>query len=211
MLAAVALFVASQTPAGIARTALVENASVMCARLTYQPGAAEASHTHPFSAVVIQLTAGDVDVTIGSEHTRAQRPAGFVWFVPKGVPHAAANAGSSTFEQITIAIKPDRPPAAAGAASAAPPGITRTTILDNEEARVVRVEFAPTGREPLHEHPYDLVTVQLTPGRLDIVFGTEKTTVDAPAGDVRFLPRRVPHAYASASGAPFTLFSVAIK
>lgn len=204
-----ALFV--QMPPGISRTSLVENGAVMCARLTYAPGAAETRHTHPFDAIVIQLTAGDVDMTIGTEHTRAHREPGFVWYVPRDTPHALANVGTAPIEQVTIAIKPDRASAEPGAVAAAPPGIVRTTILDNADARVVRADFSPSGREPVHEHPYDLVTVQLTPGTLEVRVGSKKETVRLEAGAVRFLPRNVPHAYASADRRPFTLLSVAIK
>lgn len=211
MIGALLLALATQTPAGIGRTQLVDNATVMCAHLTYAPGAAEPVHTHPFAAIVIQLTPGDVDMTIGSEHTRAHRDAGFTWYIPRNVPHALVNAGSTPVEQITIAIKPDRAAAAAGPASDAPPGISRTTVIDNADARVVRVEFSPAGREPIHQHPYDLVTVELTPGTIETLVGTDKKTERFAPGDVRFLPRNVPHSYASADERPFTLMSVAIK
>jgi quercetin dioxygenase-like cupin family protein len=213
VIAALCLFsaaAAAQKPAGISRVQLLDNPTVMSARLTYAPGAAEPTHTHPFSAVVVQLTPGDADMTIGGEHTRAHRDAGFVWYIPRETPHALVNAGQAAFDQITLALKPDRTAAGSAPATTAPPGITRTTLLDNADARVVRVEFGADGREPVHEHPYDLATVQLTPGRLEILLGTSKTTVDSPAGEVRFLPRNVPHAYVNA-GRPFTLLSVAIK
>lgn len=202
---------APQMPAGISRVQLLDNTTVMSARLTYAAGAAETLHTHPFAAVVIQLTPGEADMTIGTDHTREHRDAGFIWFIPRGTPHALVNVGAAAFDQITLAIKPDRAVAAPGPATAAPPGITRTTLLDNSEVRVVRVEFTPTGREPVHEHPYDLVTVQLTPGRLEILQGSDKQTVESAAGDVTFLPRLVAHSYASADRYPFTLLSVTIK
>lgn len=212
MLAIPLLFAALvQMPAGISRTQLIDNGTVMCARLIYSAGAAETSHTHPFAAVVIQLTPGDVDMTIGSEHTRAHRDAGFAWYIPREVPHALVNVGQDKIEQITIAIKPDRPAAAPGPATTAPPGISRTTLLDNSDTRVVRVEFSPTGREPTHEHPNDLVTVQLTSGRLEIAVGSEKKIEQLAPGEVLFLPRNVPHSYASADQSAFTLMSVTIK
>jgi len=212
MVIACALVVqAASMPAGISRVALVENASIMSARLTYAAGAAEPIHTHPFAAVVVQLTPGDAEMTISGETTRGHRDAGFVWFIPRGAPHRLVNTGTNGFDQITIALKPDRPAAAPGPATTAPPGITRTTIIDNNETRVVRVEFSPSGREPVHEHPYDLVTVQLTPGRLEILEGRDKTNEAFAPGTVKFLPRHVPHSYASADDTPFSLLSVTIK
>ena len=200
-----------QPQPGIVRTQLVDNATVLVAQLRMEPGARETIHTHPFSAVVVQLTAGDVDMTLGSDHTRAPRAPGFVWFVPKEMPHAAVNAGSAAFEVVTVAIKATRPSAPAAPATAAPPGITRTTILDNDEARVVRVRFAPGSGEPVHAHPNDLLTIQLTGGRVEIVTGTERTVDERAPGFVRFLPRDVPHAYVSADAQPFELLSVSIK
>ena len=200
-----------QMPAGITRVQLLDNASVMSARLTYAGGAAETMHTHPFSAVVIQLTPGEADMTIGNDHTRAHRDPGFVWYIPRATPHALVNVGTGAFEQITLAIKPDRPPAEAGPATTAPPGITRTPVLDNADVRVVRVEFSPGGREPVHEHAYDLVTVQLTPGRLEVQQGNDKDAHEYAPGDVKFLPRAIPHSYASVDTRTFTLLSVAIK
>ncbi len=209
--AAMTLAQVPQLPAGVTRTGLADNASVLVARLRMDPGAREPLHTHPFSAVVIQLTPGDVDMTLGDDHTRARQPPGFVWFIPKETTHAAMNAGTTAFDVITVAIKPARPPASAAPATAAPPGIVRTTLLDNAEARVVRVTFQPGSGEPVHAHPNDLVTVQLTTGRVDILVGTERTVEDRAPGFVRFLPREVPHAYSSADTKPFELMSVSVK
>ena len=209
--AASALAQVPQPPAGITRTGLADNATVLVARLHMDPGSREPLHTHPFSAVVIQLTFGDVDMTLGDDHTRAQQPPGFVWFIPKETTHAAMNAGTTAFDVITVAIKPARPPAAAARATAAPAGIVRTTLLDNAEARVVRVQFQPGSGEPVHTHPNDLVTVQLTSGRVDILVGSERSVEDRAPGFVRFLPREVPHAYVSADTKSFELMSVSVK
>ena len=201
----------AQPPPGITRSVVVDNATVLVARLGYEAGKGETSHTHPFSAVVVQLTPGDVDMTLGSEHTRARREVGTAWFIPANVPHAAVNIGSAPFEQIAITIKPERPAAPTAPATDAPPGITRTTLIDNADARVVRVQFAPGGREPVHTHPNDLLTVQLTTGRVEILIGPDKTTGAREPGLVQFLPRDVPHAYVSADTKAFELLSVAIK
>jgi quercetin dioxygenase-like cupin family protein len=198
-------------PPGMTRSVALDNATVLVARLAFEAGKGETSHTHPFSAVVVQLTPGDVDMTLGSERSRAPRDAGTVWFIPANVPHAAVNAGTSSFEQFGITIKPTRPPAPAAPPAAAPPGITRTTLVDNADTRVVRVRFATDAREPVHTHPNDLLTIQLTPGRVEMLIGTDKATADRPAGFVQFVPRDVPHAYVSADTKPFELISVAIK
>jgi quercetin dioxygenase-like cupin family protein len=158
-------------PDGITRTQLVDNDTVLIARLGMAPGAQEDVHTHPFSAVVVQIGAGEVDMHLGSSHTRGRRDHGHVEFIPRETPHAAGNAGSTPFEVVTVAIKPDRRPGGEAPAAAAPAGITRTPVLDNPEARVTRVGFAAGAREPIHMHPFDLVVVQLTPGRMEVRVG----------------------------------------
>jgi quercetin dioxygenase-like cupin family protein len=200
-----------QLPPGMSRSVLVDNASVLVTHLGYEAGTGEASHTHPFSAVVVQLTPGDVDMTIGSEHSRSRRDVGAVWFIPANVPHAAINAGATMFEQVAVAIKPDRSLAPSSPASDAPPGITRTQLLDNQEARVVRVRFAPGAREPNHSHPNDLVTVQLTEGKVQILVDSETTADSRPPGSVHFVPRGQQHAYGNVDSKVFELMSVAIK
>jgi len=198
-------------PSGLTRTVLLDNASVLVARLRFAPGAREEVHTHPFSAVVIHLTPAVVDMRLGTGRATTRREAGFTEFIPREIPHAAANAGEADFEIVTIALKPDRFRAPAGPATAAPPGITRTPVLDNEEARVARVGFAPGAAEPVHSHPVDLVVVPLTPGRLEIQQGSDKTVRAYTPGEAIFLPREVAHAVANADTRAVTLMSVTVK
>jgi quercetin dioxygenase-like cupin family protein len=198
-------------PPGITRTALLENSTVMLARLRMAPDAREEVHTHPFSAVVIQLDAGEVEMRLGDERSRSRRPAGFVEFIAAAVPHAAANVGRQPFDLVTIAIKPDRMPGGEAATQPPPAGITRTPVLDNADARVTRVEFAPAAREPVHEHPFDLVVVPLTRGRLEVRISERVETRAYSPGEPLFLPRNIPHAVSNADGARLTLLSVAIK
>lgn len=201
----------STPPKGITRTALIENDTVMMARLQMAPNAKEDLHTHPYSAVVVQLDAGDVDMHVGDARNVGRRHAGFVEFIARNVPHAAANVGAQPFDLVTIAIKPDRKPGGDAPATAAPAGITRTPVLDNADARVTRVEFSPAAREPVHSHPFDLVVVALTSGQLEVRVGDRVDTRDYAAGEPMFLPRDVPHAVANVGRAAITVFSIGIK
>lgn len=209
--ACAASLAAHATPPGITRTQLLDNTSVLVARLHMEPGAREDLHTHPFSAVVVQMGAGDVEMRIGTRRETAPREAGHVEFLAAEIPHAAANVGSAPFEVVTVALKPDRRRGGVQLPSEAPPGIARNPLLDNTEARATHVTFAPGAREPVHSHPYDLVLVQLTPGRMEVRLGDDTTVKDYAAGDVIFLPRDVPHAAASADQYPFSIVSVGIK
>lgn len=196
---------------GITLTPLLDNATVSVNRLRMEPGGAESVHTHPYSLLVVLLTTAEVERTLGRDRARAAARPGDVWFAPANTPHASRNIGTTPAEGIAIAIKPTRPGAPAAPATAAPAGITRTTLIDNDEVRVVRVHFATNGREPVHTHPNDLVTIQLTAGRLEMLMGSEKTTAPREPGFVQFVPRDVAHAYASADTKAFEILSIAIK
>ena len=124
---------------------------------------------------------------------------------------AAANPSPASVDLLAIAIKPDRRPSPAAPPTEAPPGISRATLIDNDEVRVVRVRFAPDASEPVHAHPNDLLTIQITSGRVEILNGGSRSIRDREPGFVQFLPRNVPHAYASGDTAPFELLSVSIK
>lgn len=209
--AALSLAPARQLPPGITRTEILNNTNVLVARLRMAPGAREDVHTHPFSAVVVQIGAGDVDMRLGDARATSRREHGHVEFIGREVPHAAANAGPQPFDVVTIAIKPDRVKGGDAPASAAPGGITRTPVLENSEARVTRVAFAPGAREPVHSHPFDLVLVQRTPGRVEVRLGDAVTAKEYAAGDVIYLPRDVPHAVSNVGGAAFELYSIGVR
>lgn len=92
-------------PAGISREVVHDDAKVMVARLTMKPGARETIHTHPFDAVIIQVTAGDVELQIADKKSAGPVAAGTVTFVAKDVPHAAANIGRNDITVVTVAVK----------------------------------------------------------------------------------------------------------
>lgn len=198
-------------PPGITRTQLLDNATVMVARLNMAPGARETVHTHPFSAVVVQLTVGEVDMRVGTRRETAQRGHEHVEFIAAEMPHAAANVGKAPFDVITIALKPDRVRGGTQPPAEAPPGISRKQVLDNSDARATWVVFEPGAREPVHSHPFDLVLVQLNPGRMEVLLGENKTVRHYEMGEVLFLPRNVPHAVSNADTSRFDVMSVAVK
>jgi beta-alanine degradation protein BauB len=202
---------AQTTPPGITRTPVLDNSSVMIARLKMAPGAREEVHTHPFSAVVVQLDAGEVEMRVGTKRETAKQPPGHLEFIAAEIPHAAANVGGAPFDLVTVALKADRTRGGEQPPSPAPAGITRTVALDNTEARATRVTFGPGSRETTHTHPYDLVLVQLTPGRMELQMGSDRTTRNYAPGDVVFIPRDTPHAAISADTKPFDVVSVGVK
>jgi quercetin dioxygenase-like cupin family protein len=192
------------------RASVLDNGTVGVTRLRFARTAREAVHTHPFPVLIVLVTPGQVSVA-DREMLRVGSRAGEVWFIPANTPHAAANQSTGHVEMLMVAIKTDRPPAPAAPPTQAPEGITRSTLLDNADVRVVRVRFAPDSREPLHAHPNDLLTIQISAGNVDIVNGAEHATRVREPGVVQFLPRNIQHAYASADTKPFELLSVSIK
>ena len=138
-------------------------------------------------------------------------PGGDVQFIRSGMTRRLTNADPAPTDLIAITIKPTRRPAESAPPTSPPPGIARTTILDTHDVRVVRATFAPTGREPVHTHPNDLLTIQMTPARVEIFDGSTTATTAEPVGSVRFLPRNAPHGYASADTRSFEILSIAIK
>ena len=202
---------AQTTTPGITRTPVLENESVMVARLRMAPGARETVHTHPFPAVVVHLDPGDVEMRVGTRRDTAPRPRGHVEFIAAEMPHAAANVGTAPFDLITVALKPDRKPGGTQAPAEAPKGITRKPLLDNRQAAATHVTFSPGAREPVHMHPFDLVVVSLTAGRMELLLGPASQVQDYTAGDAIFLPRNVPHSLSSRHPEPFEAISVAVK
>jgi quercetin dioxygenase-like cupin family protein len=194
------------------RTPVLQNDTVAVTRLRFGPGAREAVHTHPFAILVVQISPGQIAVQEQNTTRRGDR-VGEVWYVPAQRPHAVTSlpAARSAVDMLAIALLPDRQPATAGPATAAPPGITRMTLVDNPDVRVVRVRFSPGSREPVHSHPNDLLTVQTTAGAVEIVNGPDRSTGEREPGFVQFLPRNLQHAYISTDTKPFELLSVTIK
>ncbi len=203
---------AQVNPAEPVRTPIMQNETLAVTHLRFGPGTREAVHTHPFPLVLVQITPGDIAVQEQNTTMRGGK-VGEVWYVPTDRPHAVTMLPNAqkAIDVIAIALLPTRPPAPAAPPTEAPPGITRATLVDNEFMRVVRVRFSPGSREPVHSHPNDLLTIQLTPGKLDVTMGTQHQTQEREAGFVHFLPRNVQHAYANEDTKPFELISLAVK
>ena len=191
---------------------LVDNASVRVMRHHLAPGATAGVAPIESPALIVQLTAGDVDLTVGNARASGPREAGAIAYVPARTQARARNiADRAATDIVVVGFKQGRVRPGEMPSVDAPPGITRTPLLDNGDTRVVRVEFASNGREPVHTHPYDLITLQISQGRVEILDGDTKTTGDREPGFANFVPRNRPHAYASADSKTFEILSVAIK
>jgi len=211
-----ALFLSSFTlvqagQGGVGRRPVFTNDSVAIERLLLLPGSDEAPHTHAYPMVVVQLTRGDAEMQNADARTKGTRNPGAVDFIATNATHSAANVGGAPFEVLTIGINPERLRGGTAPPATAPAGVTRTPILDNADATVTRLEFAPSAREPVHMHPYDLVVVPLTTSHIELQIGTEKEMKTLTPGDAFFIPRFEPHAVANVGPDTLTVLGVVIK
>ncbi len=196
---------------GVGRRPVFFNDSVNVERLLLLPGGVEAPHTHAYPMIVVQLTAGDQEAQNGESRTKGTRSPGQVDFVARDATHASVNVGREPFEVLTIGINPERLRGGTAPAAPAPAGVTRMPIVDNADASVTRLDFAPSARETVHMHPYDLVVVPLTTSRVEVQIGAEKETKTLNAGDAFFIPRFEPHAVANIDTKTLTVLGVVIK
>jgi quercetin dioxygenase-like cupin family protein len=66
--------------------------------------------------------------------------------------------------------------------------VYKKVLLDNDQVRVLQVEFAPGGVAPWHWHPNHVIYA-LTGGKLEITDKDKPATVlDIKAGDTMYLP-----------------------
>jgi quercetin dioxygenase-like cupin family protein len=99
----------AQTPAPSAaavrnRGVILDNVRVTVQRITQPAGTIEKPHTHADEDyVTIQLTAGDIEVTVGNETTKGS--VGKAWWLPKGTNHAVSNVGTTPVDVIAIRVK----------------------------------------------------------------------------------------------------------
>jgi quercetin dioxygenase-like cupin family protein len=194
------------------RTPIMQNSTIAVTHLRFNPGTREQTHTHPFPLLLVQITPGEIDVNdLGT--IKHGTHLGEVFWIPTNRQHAVQTrpGAKANVDLLAIALLPDRTHPASLPTIDAQPGITRTTLMDNNDMRVVRVRFEPNSKEVLHTHPYDLVTIQLTAGRIEIASGNEHTVSLRDVGFVNFVDRNVQHAYASADPKPFEILSVAVK
>ena len=90
---------------GMTSRRLLDNEAVRASFLTLDAGMREQSHAHPTDLLVIALTPGEVETTIGGKtERRTVKPGDLIWF-PKMVEHHASNVGSAKLDDVGIHIK----------------------------------------------------------------------------------------------------------
>ncbi len=90
---------------GVTRTPVLDNAEVTVTKLEFEPDVRETVHTHPYDLVVVPTTPARADVQVGGKKNVRSFAVGEAIWIPRLTPHALANAGTSSFRLLGIAIK----------------------------------------------------------------------------------------------------------
>ena len=90
-------------------------------------------------------------------------------------------------------------------------GVTVTTVLETDRVRVSRVVFEPGGREALHTHDYDLLTISLAAGRLELASGDSTSVVERVPGEAGWVPKGAPHGARNLGEGRLDFITVALK
>lgn len=90
-------------------------------------------------------------------------------------------------------------------------GVTVTTVLENDRVRVSRVVFEPGGQEALHTHDYDLLTISLAAGRLEVASGGSTSVVELAPGEAGWVPKGAPHGARNPGEGRLEVITVALK
>ena len=97
----------SQTAAGsrISSVRIIDNERVSVSRLTFPAGAREQMHITPQDLVVVQASAGGVEVSLGSDTKTGRVEPGQAWYVSKVTQHAYSNVGTEPFDLLVVFLK----------------------------------------------------------------------------------------------------------
>jgi quercetin dioxygenase-like cupin family protein len=95
----------AQATPGVTRTPLLDNADVAITKLEFEPDIREPVHTHPYDLIVVPTTPARADIQIGDQKQVRTFAVGEAVWIPRMTPHALANAGTSSFRLLGIAVK----------------------------------------------------------------------------------------------------------
>ena len=192
---------------------MLDNATIRRRRLKLAPGAKEQPHTHPYSMLVVILTASEMEMYNGEMHTSGSGRSGQIQFIGAGVSHHAGTRARLPLDALVLAIKADR--VRGGIAPRRRwrrmPGVTRTPLLDNHHRHVTRSRFeaeSARGRShaslPSARRP-DIAGAPRRPDR------SQEEVRRYAVGEAFFMPRDVAHAVANVGTASFRLLGIRIK
>ena len=94
-----------QAVPGIIRKPLLDKSDLSVTRLEIDGDVREPVHTHPYDLAVVPTMTGRLDVQVGDKkQVRAYTP-GEMIFIPRNVPHAVANGGTTAIRLLAVVVK----------------------------------------------------------------------------------------------------------
>lgn len=194
---------------------ILENDRVIVWDVQLQKGQRAALHTHPYDIVSVTLTPGGHRDT-GADGSSEERmfKMGDVRFTAKGRTHFEVGLTDPPRRVIVTELKPAAA-AAAPSPSRYPPAYPREgarKILENDRVIVWDVTLENGRRTAVHDHPYDFMSVTLTPGAIRDV-GPDGSVEDRQfeTGQVRFQAKGRIHADEGASVVPRRSIVIELK
>jgi len=208
----VAFTAAQQLPPAFPREGakkILENDRVIVWDMQLRKGQRAAMHTHPYDIVSVTLTPGGHQDN-GADGVSEDRmfKMGDVRFTPKGRTHFEVGLTDPPRRAIVTELKPVAPggtPAARESSKYQPayPREGARKILENERVILWDVTLENNRRTEMHSHPYDFMSVTLTPGAIRDV-GSDGVIEERQfdVGQVRFQSKGRIHADEGASVVP---------
>jgi quercetin dioxygenase-like cupin family protein len=96
---------AAQAQPGVTRTPLLDRADIAVTRLEFEADVREPVHTHPYDLLFVPTAPGRLDVQVGDKKNVRGYGVGEAFFVPRNVPHAVANVGTSSLRLLSVRFK----------------------------------------------------------------------------------------------------------
>jgi quercetin dioxygenase-like cupin family protein len=187
-------------------TKILENDRVIVWDVQLQKGQRAAMHIHPYDIVSVTVVAG-AQQDNGADGVTEDRmfKMGDVRFTPKGRTHFEVGLTDPPRRAIVTELKPVAP-GAAQTASKYPPAYPREgarKILENDRVILWDVTLENSRRTEMHNHPYDFMSVTLTPGAIrDVGLDGAIEQRQFEVGQVRFQNKGRIHADEGASVVP---------
>jgi len=188
---------------------ILENDRVIVWDMQLRKGQRAAMHTHPYDIVSVTLTPGGHQDN-GSDGVSEDRmfKMGDVRFTPKGRTHFEVGLTDPPRRAIVTELKPVAPGGtpAAQESSTYPPAYPREgarKILENDRVILWDVTLENNRRTEMHGHPYDFMSVTLSPGAIrDVGSDGVIEARQFEVGQVRFQNKGRVHADEGASVIP---------
>ena len=94
-----------QAVPGIIRKPMLDKRDLSVTRLEIDADVREPVHTHPYDLTVVPTMPGRLDVQIGDKKNVRAYTTGEMIFIPRNVPHAVANGGTTAIRMLAVVIK----------------------------------------------------------------------------------------------------------